>query len=97
MTFPSVNRLLSKSKTSRYHAPLNNHPQHNLTVSKRAILNDGISLTRSAEVHVILAIRRRGRIYSTLPAARNTFGTLTVRGFNTLLIGTVSGHNVVLD
>ena len=80
--FPLSEPLVIKVKDNPIPLTLNNHPQDNLTINKRVILNTGIISVNGTQVYVIFTIRRRGCTSNTFPPLRNALGTLTVRYLN---------------
>lgn len=85
--FPLSEPLVVEVEDQTVPLALDDHFQDDLAVRKWVILNGRILPVYSSKIYIILTIRRRGPIYSTFPSLRNILGTLTARGFNSLLIG----------
>ena len=76
---------------------LDNHFENNLTVDKRVILNRSVALINSAEVNVILTIRRSGSVDGALPAPTHVLGAFARCRVHAFLPRPVRRHYIVLD
>lgn len=75
--------------------PLGNRFRDDLSIEEGFVLNGGVASVCRPKVHVILSVCGCGLVCGALPSLRNVLGTLTVCGFNALLVGAVRCNRVI--